>query len=175
MFTEQQQVLHTLSFPNRFATWGLPLTWCVVFVHNLAPLLTPGLTKLFVGLYCALQALHGTLRPLSLPQRAQERLFPNKNLKNWCVSLAVRFANTVCDIFCALCSLFFIKNVSVGPAPYFAPLFIVAFALHVIVEMRVSEILHRLHRRADAFEGREFQPEEVQHLVSVEAVVQPST
>jgi len=87
------------------------------------------------------------------------------------MSWAVRAANTLCDAASAACSVFFIKNVYVGPTPYFLPLLLIAGTLHCFVELQVEKILFTLQKgRKEHFGGRGFQPEEIRQLVSIETV-----
>lgn len=173
----EPRVLTSHSFPDRFATWGLPFVWTVVYVQQLAPFLTPHVTLGLTGLYVALCALYGVSRPLTLPAELDARFESHNKFqkyakaKKWCVSTVVRLANTFCDGACAALSIFFVKGIYVAPLPYFGLLLVLAVALHCFVEMHVQNILRRVRGRRRDFGGRGFEPEEVQQLVSVETVV----
>lgn len=169
----QPRALRPYAYPDRFATWGLPLVWVVVFVNQLAPFLSQNIIYALTFIYVGLIAFYGTSRPLSLPPELNARLRPSKGLRWRCTSWAVRAANTLCDTTSAACSVFFVQDVYVAPVPYFALLFIFSITLHCFVELRVEQILSTLHggkRERESFGGRGFQPEEVRQLVSVETI-----
>tara|TARA_B100000683_G_scaffold266980_1_gene300004 strand:- start:347 stop:862 length:516 start_codon:yes stop_codon:yes gene_type:complete len=163
--------LRVLAFPERFAVWGLPAAWWVVFVQSVSPFLSVLSVTLFVCVYVGLVALWGTLRPLTFPKDVRDRL----NLRNTCkesfVAQGVRAANTLCDASCAALSLFFLSKITVLQPLWFPPLFIFAVATHCFVEYYVGTLLGGLHlKRNETFGGRQFQPEEIEQLVTVEAV-----
>ena len=167
----QPRALRQYAFPERFATWGLPFVWVVVFVQQMAPFLSQNVMFALTVLYVGLATSYGTSRPLSLPPELDARLRPSKGLKVRCLSGAVRAANTLCDAASASCSVFFTQNIYVAPLPYFAPLLIFAVALHCFVELQVEKLLSTLHKgRREHFGGRGFQPDEARQLVSVESI-----
>lgn len=169
----QPRALRPYTYPERFATWGLPLVWVVVFVNQLAPFLSQNIMYALTVVYVGLITFYGTSRPLSLPPELDARLRPSKGLRWRCMSWAVRTANTLCDAASAACSIFFVQNVYVAPVAYFALLFICSITLHCFVELQVDKIFSTLHkgkRERGGFGGRGFQPEEVRQLVSIESV-----
>lgn len=169
----QPRALRPYAYPDRFATWGLPLVWVVVFVNQLAPFLSQNILYALTFIYAALMTFYGASRPLSLPPELDSRLGVSKGLRRRCMSWTVRAANTLCDTTSAACSVFFVQDVYVAPVPYFALLFIFSITLHCFVELQVDKILSTLHkgnRERESFGGRGFQPEEVKQLVSIQTV-----
>ncbi len=169
----QPRALRPYVYPERFATWGLPLVWVVVFVNQLAPFLSQNIMYALTFIYVGLTAFYGTSRPLSLPPELEARLRPSKGWRRRCMSWTVRAANTLCDAASAACSVFFVQDVYVAPVPYFALLFVFSVTLHCFVELQVDNIFSTLHkgkRERGSFGGRGFQPEEVRQLVSIESV-----
>lgn len=161
------------SFPERFATWGLPFVWIVVFVQRLAPFLSQDMILVLTVVYVGLTGLYGTSRPLSLPPELESRVRIRKNCRRKCMRWTVRAANLLCDTASAACSVFFLQSVYVAPLAYFAPLLVFSVALHCFVEFRVVKLLGELHkggRERESFGGRGFQPEEARQLVSIETV-----
>ena len=129
------------SFPRRVASWGLPLAWVVVFVQNLAPFLSHFTVGMLVALHAICVAVEGTTRDLELPRQARQ----GKSLREKLCSAMLLGLNFVSDAACALCSVFFLQGVEIAPAPFFAPLLILAVASHCVVEMRVDAVLNELH------------------------------
>ena len=169
----QPRTLRQYAYPDRFATWGLPFVWIVVFVQRLAPFLSQNLVYALVVVFVGLSTLHGPSRPLTLPPELDARVRPVYTWRTRCVRWTVRAANTLCDAASAACSVFFVEGIYVGPVPYFAPLFVCSVALHCFVELQVDKVLSELHeggRERESFGGRGFQPEEMRQLVSVETV-----
>lgn len=166
----QPRALRQYAFPERFATWGLPFVWVVVFVQQMSPFLSPNAMFALTVVYIGLATFYGTSRPLSLPPELDARLRPSKGLRVLCLSGAVRAANTLCDAASATCSVFFVQNVYVAPVPYFGLLLIFAVALHCFVELQVGKLLSSLHKGRSEFGGRGFQPDEARQLVSVESI-----
>lgn len=165
------QPLRVQAFPERFAVWGLPAAWCVVFVQTVSPFLGLISLTLFVCVYIGLVALWGTLRPLTFPRSVKERLNFKRDCKEDVVARGVRAANTLCDASCAALSLFFLSEMTLLEPIWFPPLFVFSVASHCFVEYYVSSQLKNLQlNRNDTFGGRQFQPEEIEQLVTIEAV-----
>lgn len=162
------QVVKNVTFPSRFATWGLPLAWFVVLVQDVAPFLNPFLYNGLVVLYAVFAAMNGASRPLEFPESVHSRLQNDHGCKEWFWRLIVRVANVICDGLCSLASLFFLKNVALIPTPYFVPIFVFALTLHLFVEYQVARVLSKLHDGTVTFQGRGFDPDEVRQLVSME-------
>ena len=165
------QTLRKMAYPERFAVWGLPAVWWVVFVQSVSPFLNATFVAAFVLVYIGLVALWGTLRPLKFPPRVQERLERKSNCKQTLLECTIRVANTLCDAACAALSLFFLSKINVLQPMWFPPLFIFSLSSHCFVEIYVDALLRSLHDgNRKTFGGRQFQPEEIEQLVTVEAV-----
>lgn len=161
----QRRPLQRQSFARRVASWGLPLAWVVVFVQKLAPFLSQFTIGMLVALHTICVAVEGTTRDLELPRQARR----GKSLKEKVSRAMLIGLNFVSDAACALCSVFFLQGVEIAPAPFFAPLLIVAVASHCVVEMRVDAMLNKLHggggqgfaRRGFTAQEKEFEIESV--------------
>lgn len=165
------QPLRVLAYPERFAVWGLPAVWWVVFVQSMSPFLGPVSVTLFVCIYICLVALSGTLRPLAFPRHVRERLDSKSGCKRSFVAHGIRAANTLCDASCAALSVIFLSEITVLEPAWFPPLFIFSVASHCFVEYYVDSLLGNLQlNRNETFGGRQFKPEEIQQLVTVETV-----
>ena len=164
----QTRPLRRLTFPQRVATYGIPLAWVVVFVQQVAPFLSTNLGFALGGIYIVCVTWHGLFRELSVPEVIYGTTGKKTFVARWRARLT-RLANTVADALCAACFLFFLRGYEEFPAAFFGPLFILAVASHVTTEMEVQRVLNQL-RGNSSFDSRAVPDEERRALVSLEQV-----
>ena len=157
--------LKRITFPQRIATYGVPVAWVVVFTQQSAPFISKQLGVVLGIVYIVCATWYGLLRQLSVEDvdHKAEKLY-TKLKKRF-----IRITNTVADAACAACFLYFLRGYEYLPAPFFGPLFILALAAHATTEYGVQQELDKL-LGGKSFNNRGLSREERQALVSLEEV-----
>lgn len=160
------RLLRRLTFPERIATYGVPIAWVVIFTQQSAPFLSTMLGFAIGVTYIVCVAWHGFFRQLYVHNNdARQTLDLRKKAKR----VFVRLTNTIADASTAACFLYFMRGYEDLPTGFFAPLFFLALVTHITTEIAVQEQLNILHGH-QTFNNRSVSKKEKQALISLEKV-----
>lgn len=158
--------LRRLTFAQRLAFPGCPVVWCVVFTQEVAPFLTASWKIVFCCSYVIVAAWYGTFRQLKPFDYRQ--IDSRKTKSHWIVQIGLRCSNTLADMACAVCFLFFMRTIAVIPVVWFPPCFFGAIFFHVATEMEVDRRFRELYADRSFLGGRKPDSRQMEALSALE-------
>ena len=158
--------LRRLTFAQRLAFPGCPVVWCVVFTQEVAPFLTPVWTLVFCCSYVIVATWYGTFRELRPFDYRQ--ITRRQSTAKWIAQVGLRLSNTLADMACAVCFLFFLRGVTVLPVVWFPPCFFGALFFHIATEMEVDRRFRELYADRSFLGGRKPDSRQMEALSALE-------